>query len=151
MNIETFEDLVDRFGEFPADWPEDIREEAIKFLEGSPEAQDFVAKAAALREMFDGSVTEKAPAALAGRIVALASRADEWGPLPGAESPATAAAMPSASLVSNSRRWPNSYIWLACCFVAGLGVGLGLSFSSTITGSHIDFATLFALSAADGC
>ena len=62
MNIEQFEDLVDRFGERPADWPDDIREQASKFLAGSRDAQEFVAEASALRNMFHDDVAERAPA-----------------------------------------------------------------------------------------
>lgn len=152
MNIEQFQDLVDRFGEFPADWPAEFRAEAVRFLAGSPEGQEIVAEAAKLRAMFHSDVAEKAPAGLSDRIFANAADSAHWrpssvrrrpGPATGAVPPSKAAGVERPYVVL--KEWGPSYFMLATLFVIGLGLGLGLGFAPGKTSGHIDFATMFAI------
>lgn len=157
MNIDEFQDLVDRCGERPEDWPNDIRSKAQDFLARSSEAQAIVAEAASLRTMFSGGTPERAPAHLADRIVTLAERMDEFRPTinrglkhervrfsertrsgdaahveKSAETPAKG---PSVT--------PKMYIWFGTVFLAGMA--LGVTGTVLVSGRHIDFATLFAV------
>jgi len=118
MNLAEFEDLVDRCGERPADWPADVRADALDFLERSREARDVVASAAALRDMFDDSPAEPAPANLANRIVTLAGRVDD---LPASFDKEKTPKSPGRFPFLNRSGLPKSYIWIAACFAAGIG------------------------------
>jgi len=139
MTLEEFEDLVDRCGELPAQWPSAVRQEALAFLAGSTKAQAIVADTAALRDMFGRGAVETAPANLADRIVALAGRMDDVQPSftkekrpQGLDEPRT----------PRSRRinLPKAFLWLVVCSAAGLGLIHGAAGGWP----HIDFATLFA-------
>jgi hypothetical protein len=152
MDIEQFQDLVDRFGEFPADWPVEFRAEAVRFLAGSPEAQDIVAEAAQLRDMFHSDIVKKAPAGLSDRIFASAARSEHWRPSSARRMPLTAigTVLPSAAPGIGRpfvalKEWRPSYFMLATLFVIGLGLGLGLGLVPVKTSGHIDFATMFAV------
>jgi hypothetical protein len=157
MNIEDFEDLIDRCGERPQDWPDDVRAEAVLFLNGSPQAQRIVADAASMRALFDGAEPPRAPEQLAGRIVALAGGMEEVRPsfnknlrLKRAGSHGAAAARgdfpqePATPRGAVRRRdIPRSYLWFGIVFAAGLG--LGIVSDAMNDGSRFDFATLFAI------
>ncbi len=142
MTLEEFEDLVDRCGEAPAGWPQDVRQEALRFLADSQQAREIVAEAAALRAMFGASVAEPAPANLAGRIVALAGRMDDIQPPLAKDLKPRAPLVPGRQPFFNRLGPPKSYLWLVACF--GLGLGLGLAHGYAVGGSNIDFASLFA-------
>jgi hypothetical protein len=142
MNIEEFEDLVDRCGEVPAEWPEAVRADALAFLAGSAAARAVVTEASSLRAMFGGAVKEPAPANLADRIVTLAGRMDEIQPSFTKESRVHSAQVPRQSSLLKRTGLPKSYLWLAACFAAGLG--LGLVRGAAGGWPHVDFSTLFA-------
>lgn len=154
MNIDDFQDLVDRCGERPDDWPADIRADAVKFLAGSRQGQTIVAEAASMRELFGDRTLERAPEHLAGRIVALAERMDEFRPTINRDlrrnrvrfsDGAHSADAPRAGKTSAPGPGlpPKLYLWFGVVFLAGLGMGV----AGTVlgTGRHIDFATLFAV------
>lgn len=152
MNIDQFQDLVDRFGEFPADWPVEFRAEAVRLLAASPEAQDIVAEAAKLRDMFQSDALEKAPAGLSDRIFASAAISEHWRPSSVRRMPvmATGTVLPSAAPgigrpFGVPKEWRPSYFMFAGLFVIGLGLGLGLGLAPVKTDGHIDFATMFAI------
>ena len=152
MDIEQFQDLVDRFGEFPADWPVEFRAEAVRFLAGSPEAQDVVAEAAKLRDMFHSDAVKMAPAGLSDRIFASAAHSEHWRPSSVRRMPITATGTALPAVAARIERpfvalkeWRPSYFMLATLFVIGLGLGLGLGFAPGRTSGHIDFATMFAV------
>lgn len=153
VNIEQFENLVDRFGEVPTGWPDDIRAEALSFLDQSPEARTVVAEAAALRDMFRHDAGEKAPAGLSDRIFAAAAASDRgraaatvdksWQPPSVRREFVPAAHIPHPAVIASG--WRPSILVLATCFVVGLGLGLGLKYAPMADDGHIDFATLFAV------
>lgn len=118
MNLAEFEDLVDRCGEQPAAWPVEIRADALKLLDESQEARDVVASAVALRKMFDDSPAEPAPANLANRIVTLAGRIDDLPVVHDSKPPKAPGRFPFLSRSG----LPKSYIWIAACFAAGIGL-----------------------------
>jgi hypothetical protein len=170
MDIEQFEEIVDEFGEFPANWPDAMRAEAVRLLDASPRAQQIVSEAAEMRSMFLRSEPVTAPAGLADRIMALAI-ADDARSLAGQASQISAPQSsslpkdllgPKKRLARGTKRRPAasgfrvppilkdggpSYIVLYCCFPLGLGIGLALGFelSPLIVSHEIDFATLFAV------
>lgn len=119
MNLAEFEDLVDRCGEQPSAWPVEVRAEALAFLEQSREARDVVAGAAALRKMFDDSPAEPAPANLANRIVTLAGRIDD---MPTVHDNSKLPKAPGRFSFLSRTGLPKSYIWIAACFAAGIGL-----------------------------
>lgn len=143
VNIEQFENLVDRFGEVPTGWPDDVRAEALTFLDRSPDARKVVAEATALRAMFEGDVGHKAPAGLSDRIFAAAAASDGWSPPSARKELFPAAHIPHPAVIATS--WQPRYLVMATCFVAGLGLGLGLKYAPIAGDGHIDFATLFAV------
>lgn len=139
MNLEEFEDLVDRCGEVPAGWPPSVRQDALQLLAGSEKAQEIVAEAARLRGMFGRQVAEPAPANLADRIVALAGRVDDVQPSFTKEKRPQ---VPEGLRPRRSRRinLPKAFIWMVVCSAAGFGLMQG----ATGGWPHIDFAGLFA-------
>ncbi|MBI1203229.1 MAG: hypothetical protein GC182_12025 [Rhodopseudomonas sp.] len=143
MNIEQFENLVDRFGEVPTGWPDDIRAEALTFLDQSADARRVVAEAAALRDMFRNDVPTKAPAGLSDRIFAAAAADEGWQPPSARKELFPAPRIPHPAVITRS--WQPSYLVMATCFVVGLGLGLGLKYAPFGGDGHIDFATLFAV------
>lgn len=79
MDIDDFEDQVDRWGEDVSAWPEPSRTQALALLQVSAEARAVVADAAALRKALAARPAVRAPADLTDRIVA-AARAVESEP-----------------------------------------------------------------------
>jgi len=143
MEIEEFEDLIDRCGERPADWPETVRDEAERFLAGSQRAQELVAEAAALRAAFGASPQPQAPHNLADRIATLAERIDDQTP-PVPRKRNMRGGRFSWATVQRAMRMPrNPPLMLALIFAFGLT--LGLLSGNLYESPNIDFATLFAV------
>lgn len=101
MQIDEFEDLLDRHGDNLAIWPAAEREAASALLKVSDEARELLEDARSLRAMFGGQEAVAAPAALASRILADARRT----------SPAAA-----------RFNWLRPTVMLAVCCVAGFGL-----------------------------
>lgn len=151
MNLETFQDLVDRCGERSAGWPADIRDDALRFLASSGEAKDVVAKAKMMRELLAQPVTERAPEHLTSRIVALAERMDERRPpinrnLRHERIRARGGDRAGGATPGAASTWvppQKMYIWLGAVFLSGVAFGVG---GSLMRGSeYIDFSSLFAV------
>lgn len=73
MNVNEFEDLIDRLGEDMSRWPAAQREAAEGLLASSPEAQAILDEARILR-MALAAPAVKAPPGLAERIIAAAGK-----------------------------------------------------------------------------
>lgn len=71
LTLAEFQDLLDRLGEDWETWPIAVRPQAQRLVARSPTAQAMVAKARSMRTAVR-SGHAKAPAGLAGRIVAAA-------------------------------------------------------------------------------
>ncbi|WP_257169146.1 hypothetical protein [Bradyrhizobium sp. SRS-191] len=84
MDVREFEDLIDRLGEDVSQWPAEQRQAASDLLATSSEAVRLVSEARLVREALS-SPPVRAPAGLAGRILAEAKRLTS-------EEPASAAA-----------------------------------------------------------
>lgn len=112
MDIEEFEDLLDRLGEDLSTWPADKQKPAARLLAESSEAQELVRDAAALRKLM-ARPPVSAPAGLSERIFERAA----------AMPPQQEAAIPPAyRLASMSRRhWGTVF---AVCFLAGVLTGV---------------------------
>ncbi|WP_349644592.1 MULTISPECIES: hypothetical protein [unclassified Bradyrhizobium] len=135
MNLDEFEDWLDRLGEDVSRWPDPQRSAAEALLADSAAARDLLEEAKALREAL-AAPKLRAPAGLAGRILAEAGRMATESPAP------TAAPAPPADrkvAVENTERpvprsrWrlplPITYrsraaVLLPLCFVVGLMFGL---------------------------
>jgi len=72
MNIEEFEDCVDRYGEDVASWPSPERERGAALVRSSLAARGIVSQAKLLRAAMTGAAPVRAPFGLADRIVARA-------------------------------------------------------------------------------
>jgi len=73
MDVSEFEDLIDRLGEDMSCWPDGQRVAAAELLASSHEARALLEEARTLRQALTRPPVH-APAGLAGRIVASASR-----------------------------------------------------------------------------
>jgi hypothetical protein len=73
MDIEEFEDLLDRLGEDLSRWPAEKQKSASVLLAQSGEARELLREAATLRSLLSKSPI-RAPEGLADRIVVQASR-----------------------------------------------------------------------------
>ena len=73
MDVSTFEDLIDRLGDEPSQWPDDQRLAAEELLASSAEARALLEEARALRVAL-AAPPVRAPAGLADRIIAAARR-----------------------------------------------------------------------------
>jgi hypothetical protein len=73
MDVTEFEDLIDRLGEDLSLWPDDRRLPAEALLEQSADARTLLDQARALRSAL-AAPPVRAPAGLADRIVAAATR-----------------------------------------------------------------------------
>jgi hypothetical protein len=113
MEIEEFEDLVDRYGEDLAAWPVDLQGQAAALVRQSARARAVIAEAQTLRRALGGPARAPAPAGLADRIVAAAP---------------PAAATTAAPAVAARRFRPAPLlkpgIVLSLCFLIGLASGL---------------------------
>ena len=72
MDQDRFERLVEAYGAAPWRWPEEERDAATRFAQGSPAAAETLARARALDEALDVWTLDGASAALRERIVARA-------------------------------------------------------------------------------
>ncbi len=70
MDIERFEDLVDRHGEDISQWPSAVRDEAETFVAATPAARECLRRARALRAAFASTPPIRAPRDLTARIMA---------------------------------------------------------------------------------
>jgi hypothetical protein len=73
MDVNAFEDLIDRLGEDMSCWPEAECAAAEQLLASSGEARALLEEACALRRLLAGPPI-RAPAGLADRIAAAAAR-----------------------------------------------------------------------------
>lgn len=88
MDIDDFEDRVDRWGEDVSAWPEPSRTQALALLKVSAEAREVLADAEALRAALAPRAAVRAPADLADRIFAAARAAEpQREPTPSLASP----------------------------------------------------------------
>lgn len=126
MDIEEFEDCVDRFGEDPAVWPSPEREQGLALLRDLPAARDIVSQAAFLRTTLTAGAPTRAPAGLADRIVnnALATRspARSQSPSPIRMSQTSWLLWPSHAL-RDLFASPRPAVILPLCFVLGIAAG----------------------------
>jgi hypothetical protein len=113
MDIEEFEDLLDRLGEDVSTWPADKQRPAARLLAESSEAQDLMRDAVALKGLM-ARPPVSAPSGLSERIFERAAAMQE--PQKQAEIP------PAYQLRSIWRRhWGTIF---AACFVAGVVTGV---------------------------
>ncbi|MDC7786784.1 hypothetical protein PQJ75_27265 [Rhodoplanes sp. TEM] len=126
MDIDDFEDQVDRWGEDVSAWPEPSRTQALALLEVSEEARAVVAEAAALRKALAARPAVRAPADLADRIFAAARAAEPEPrtpvPIPSTAPPPTAPPRSRwlAVLASSfGQEWRPAVV-LSACFLLGL-------------------------------
>ncbi len=78
MDVNTFNDHLDRLGPELTTWPDELRAEATALLEDSAEAADALADARTLANLLQAMPQVPAPDYLAGRISALAASIDPW-------------------------------------------------------------------------
>jgi hypothetical protein len=88
MDVAEFEDLIDRWGENLSVWPDDRRVLAEQLLSHSAEAQALLEKARTLRQTLTAP-SVPAPAGLADRIVAAATKLTTESAEPHGEGEAT--------------------------------------------------------------
>ena len=126
MDIETFEDLVDRLGEDVSAWPSPAREAGTALIATSAQAREIVADAARLRQELSRHTPLRAPAGLADRI--MAQVATPRAEMPASEAPlvpaedGVAAAAPGWRRRALERLSPS--VVLPLCFLVGLSLSL---------------------------
>jgi hypothetical protein len=76
MQVEEFEDLLDRHGEDLAKWPVAARDAGLDLLRTSQDARDLLEGAREMREMFGPAGQTLAPPDLAGRVISAAMQAE---------------------------------------------------------------------------
>lgn len=76
MDVSEFEDLIDRLGEDLSQWPAEQRLAAAELLASSSAANELLSEARIVREALS-SPSVRAPAGLAARILAAASRSTQ--------------------------------------------------------------------------
>jgi anti-sigma factor RsiW len=69
MDQDRFDRLVEAYGAAPWRWPEDEREAATRFAQGSPAASERLARARALDDALDVWAVAAAPPAVRERIL----------------------------------------------------------------------------------
>ena len=132
MDVEEFEDLVDRLGEDVSLWPSPSRDAATVLLRQSAEARDIQARAKLMRRALAAAPAAKAPSGLADRIVARAIAHSP--PQPERHVPPPAAMRAPAFFMQPA-------VVLSLCFAVGMTVGL-LPAQVNGDGSAVDFTTL---------
>lgn len=135
MDLEEFEDLVDRWGEDIGRWPASSRDQAAKLLRASAEARDILSRAAFLRRVVADVPPVRAPAGLADRITSAAvaqsrGRVDARGSFLGRLSKLTSDPLALRPVVL-----------LSLCFLIGASAGL-LFFPVQGSADQVDFPTL---------
>ena len=174
MNLDEFENRLDQNGSRIATWPEDVATAARALLTESAEARRLLEEAKALDGLFAATPAVKAPAGLAGRIVARAmtetnapaaavnpaglhSAAPRSAP-PSAPGAAPVIAAASRSSIQAPARWyrellspifgSGSFVrpvaTLAICFAAGLGAGYIFNEQGVDSSSYNVMASLFS-------
>lgn len=133
MDVEEFEDLVDRFGEDLSQWPVSSRAAGAALLRDSAEAQRVVEEAGLLRRAFARDRSQRAPADLAGRIAACATQ--QRVPV----EPRWTFAWRRLALPTLRFR---PAVLLPLCFLVGLTLSL-IPTPSAETGSSLDVPTFF--------
>ncbi|WP_367142014.1 hypothetical protein [Rhodoplanes sp.] len=120
MDIDDFEDQVDRLGEDVSAWPEPSRTQALALLKASAEAREVLAEAAALRKALGPDPTVRAPESLTDRILAAAREADavpQVGSSRAVRPPANRWRAAFAAVLGHPLR---PAIVLSACFLLGL-------------------------------
>jgi hypothetical protein len=137
MDIEEFEDLVDRLGEDLAAWPDHDRKAAEVLLRNSAEAREIISEATSLRMAFARRPTAPAPAGLADRIIVQATSLRPPQPQP-------QATVLSEWLALLGPQFPFSRpaVILYLCFAAGLALSLS-PVAGRRTASQVEVPTLF--------
>jgi hypothetical protein len=82
MDVSEFEDLIDRQGEDISRWPDAQRQAALDLLASSDDARRLLDEARILRQALSAPPV-RAPAGLADRIAAAASRLKAEAPAAG--------------------------------------------------------------------
>lgn len=132
MDIDDFEDQVDRLGEDVSAWPEPSRSQAMALLRVSAEARDLLAQAAVLRRALGPDPRVRAPDSLTDRIMAAARDADAVPrtvpqAVPQAGSSRAARSVPRgwlAVVASLSGHPLRPAMVLSACFLLGLATSL---------------------------
>jgi hypothetical protein len=75
VSPEELQDLVDRYGEDMAAWPNEFREPAEELIDECAEARDIIAQARSLRAQLR-KLGPKAPDCIVDRIIAIALDSD---------------------------------------------------------------------------
>lgn len=126
MDIETFEDLVDRLGEDVSAWPSPEREAGTALIAASARAREIVADAARLRQELSRRTPPRAPAGLADRI--MAQVATPRAEIPASEAPLVPAEDGVSTEAPGRRRRAHERlipsVVLSLCFLVGLSLGL---------------------------
>jgi len=116
MDIEEFEDWLDRLGDDLSKWPEPQQQAAQALLAESPAARTLKDEAQALKRMLQ-SPSVRAPAGLADRIVMQVKSAPAPRPV---EKPSIFARLLGFLPVTYQ---PSLAIFLPLCFILGILVG----------------------------
>lgn len=124
MDIDDFEDKVDRLGEDVSAWPEPSRTQAQALLKVSAEAREVLAEAAVLRKALAPNPTIRAPESLTNRILAAARESEalprtvpQVGSSRALRAPASRWRAAVASVLGHPLR---PAIVLSACFLLGL-------------------------------
>ena len=79
MDIDDFEDSLDRYGADSSQWPETVRSQAPSLLASSTHAQDLLAETKRLDQALNDALpAAPAPLGLKTRILANLPRRDPW-------------------------------------------------------------------------
>ena len=79
FDVQRFEELLDRHGAEPAQWPAAWREQALKLLKSSEDAKRLYDEARLLHDTLDTMLVEApTPLGLKTRILANTPRRDPW-------------------------------------------------------------------------
>lgn len=85
MTLDSFQDLVDRYGSQKGQWPSELRPDAEQILVDSAEARALLAEAQALENAFRTSPKVKAPRGLLDRICASVAEAEDTSTPPSSQ------------------------------------------------------------------
>jgi hypothetical protein len=137
MDIAEFEELLDRLGEDVSRWPAPSRDAARVLLRRSTEARDLVARAQDMRRALAPPAAIRAPAGLAGRIVARAMEASPPHQVRRDEPRSPPPVPPAPSFLLRPA------VVFTLCFALGVTAGL-LPTERQADAARVDFATLLA-------
>jgi hypothetical protein len=142
MNLEEFEDLVDRCGENVSRWPAPFREQGAALLRASEAAREIVSCAALLRRTLGEAEPIRAPSALVDRIVSSASR-QATSRLPAPRAGRRSWMIGWMPTIASGRSLMRPAVLLSLCFLIGASAGL-LFFPVQGNADQVDFPTLLA-------